>query len=206
MKRVGVLVFLGVLAMCLPAHAVTVTFQLDSMTVTSPDPDNGLELVGGLNYVPDPFDLECPDGNCGGHIYFENLFYLDTPETWVNPDDQNVTPFTLTFNFSLPSDGGQDVSGTVYGTNYFIAGSWTVNFTNPYEFEFNAGGYEYTLMAYISPDSATTFIPNLCCDPPSFSVEFKLKECEAVPIPGALWLLGSGLVGLVGSRRLRNRA
>lgn len=196
MKRVGVFVFLGLLAVCLPAHAVT--FQLDSMTVDSSDP--GLVVEGGLNYSPATFDLNCPDGDCEyDHVLFEDLFYLKTNEDWVNPDDQVWTPFTLTFNFSLPSAGGQDVIGEVKGYfGYF----WQVKFDNAYVFEFNDGANEYELLAFVNPEEVDG---HLLCQGYNFDMKFKLKECEAVPIPAALWLLGSGLVGLLGSRRLRNR-
>ncbi|MBI4774240.1 MAG: hypothetical protein HY788_08690 [Deltaproteobacteria bacterium] len=199
MKRMCVLVFLGLLLLSLPAQAVT--FQLDSLTVGSSDP--GLVLGGGLTSSPVTFDLYCPDCDEYDSVYFDNLFYLYNTESALNLDDYATIPLTLTFNFSVPSAGGQAVSGESYG--YFSWNSfskrWAVDLDNPTLFSFTDGAFNYELLAFISPDEA-----NFGWEETGyFDVTFKLKECEAVPIPGALWLLGSGLLGLVGFRKKRSK-
>ena len=69
----------------------------------------------------------------------------------------------------------------------------------------NNDGYAYmnigTLFAGISlgkwvDDSGDQGVPD-SSDP----VVGYFVECEAVPIPGAIWLLGSGLLGLVVAKR-----
>ncbi|MBI4773893.1 MAG: hypothetical protein HY788_06885 [Deltaproteobacteria bacterium] len=200
MKRVVVLVFLGLMALSLPAQAVT--FQLDSLTVGSSDP--GLVLGGGLNYTPPvSFDLDCPECSYDS-VFFDNLFYLYNTESALNFDDWATIPLTLTFNFSVPSAGGQAVSGQSHG--YFslipFGNRWAVDLDNPTLFSFTDGAFNYELRAFISPAEANFG----WTETGYFDVTFKLKECEAVPIPGALWLLGSGLVGMLGFRRLRNKA
>jgi len=199
MKRVGFLVFLGLLLLSLPAQAVT--FQLDNITVNSSDP--GLVIGGGLNYTPPViFDLDCPE--CiPDSVFFDNLFYLYNTESALNLDDYATIPLTLTFNFSVPSAGGQAVSGESYG--YFslnpFGKRWAVDLDNPTLFSFTDGAFNYELLAFISPDEADFG----WTETGYFDVTFKLKECAAVPIPGAVWLLGSGLFGMLGFRRFRNR-
>ncbi|MBI4774243.1 MAG: VPLPA-CTERM sorting domain-containing protein [Deltaproteobacteria bacterium] len=200
MKRVVVLAFLALLAMSLPAHAVT--FQLDSLTVGSSDP--GLVLGGGLNYrAPVNFNLDCPE--CGyDSVHFDDLFYLYNTESALNlEDDFAWIPLTLTFNFSLPSSAGQIVSGESVG--YFslnpFGRRWAVDLDNPTLFSFTDGAFNYELLAVISPGEANFG----WTETGYFDVTFKLKECEAVPIPGALWLLGSGLAALVGFRRKKSQ-
>jgi hypothetical protein len=41
--------------------------------------------------------------------------------------------------------------------------------------------------------------------PPDIDIDFTTVEISPIPIPGAIWLLGSGLIGLVGLRKKLRR-
>ena len=69
---------------------------------------------------------------------------------------------------------------------------------------------------FVTADGHTTFTPNVTHDG-LIRLQFNYQNSKtavdnleitqsAVPIPGAVWLLGSGLIGIVGVRRKRNRA
>lgn len=105
-------------------------------------------------------------------------------------------PGTVTFSNldSVTEDGKTEVKG----------GDWQSSFAVAF-FAVKAGN-NFQLWAWdgtIPNDSgiwSTSFLDNKGTS----HISFYTAECSNVPIPGAVWLLGSGLLGLIGVRRKKD--
>jgi len=100
---------------------------------------------------------------------------------WFSKQISSTTaPFTVSFegdsvNASQTFTPINSWRADSLGDLSLVAGTYTLTFTSGY-----AGGYD------------TVFIDNVT-----------LTSTSPVPIPAAVWLLGSGLLGLIGARRFR---
>ena len=105
-----------------------------------------------------------------------------------------------TISFYVANDGGVALPGyNQNGTSLFQA-LWNGNITNPNLVDSPAFGY--TLYSYtgIATGDTSTISFAFQHDTSTFRLD-DVSATSAVPIPGAVWLFGSGLIGLIGLKR-----
>jgi hypothetical protein len=118
---------------------------------------------------------------------------------------------TATFYGSVWTAGGVTFADT--GTDYSAAGgtgtanmtfSWSVNPSIPVFSSWDVTATGTT--AAVSVNSAVILATSSAF--PGFSPQFSgsLSSLSQVPVPAAVWLMGSGLLGLVGVARRRRRS
>ncbi|MGD9160864.1 MAG: PEP-CTERM sorting domain-containing protein [Desulfobacteraceae bacterium] len=114
-----------------------------------------------------------------GHLYYEELGNLGYYDTSGNKRELPPAP-----DYFLQNTGDFDnLIGNWYwsGTDYACVSVSAWNFTM-------GGGSQN----YRGKDSSV------------YGIAVRSGQVSAVPVPGAVWLLGSGLLGLIGIRRKRN--
>ena len=212
--RKWTLIAVGVLALMLaagPAQAWYVDF-----TAMNPDPDNNNKV-----------DFGWTDAASGFSFYgYNTALDPDHPQNlwWDSQDgfgvwgsgyeaDEVEQPEALYIDFGrtlyitevyltdLFYEGPQ-------GLEYYEIGLWGTDGVNWVQFAqddinktVDLSNGEYTLVVNAWLDGIWLTAPGAT---DTGNHEFSVAGLEAVPIPGAVWLLGSGLVGLAGLRR-RNK-
>lgn len=105
---------------------------------------------------------------------FENLVDTSTPEGW--------DPLIIQPDPALPDDGFYDVLALTAG----IAPGGTLG----------GFGVQFDFQGTGTPGTQTFYI----VDPSTFAIlDSGLTQVTAVPVPAAVWLFGSGLMGLIGT-------
>lgn len=110
------------------------------------------------------------------------------------------TPYSLTSTFTLYEPVGENLVSVLSDT-------FSVNDSAPSAQEMNSSleyyddlilitGMQYTLEFTFDVDAAAFTSANR-----EISIDINQEESPKTPIPGAVWLLGTGLVGLAGLRR-----
>jgi hypothetical protein len=223
MKRLpAVLALVAVLmfGMAGMASATTLAFEFGDPSVSStqvietqytPPSDSPIASVNFVNWHDDG----------GGHLYFvsfarDSIISFTTP-TYVNSFQMNGMP-----NASLPQDPFTTVVfGPMKIEAFNAAGElvWSTTVTNLGDYadvtgewlpvDVNTANISSIIFRAVNPLDLETY-PSIGYDPngPQFwaSVDnLVINEAAAVPIPASVWLLGSGLLGLVGLRRKVSR-
>lgn len=107
-------------------------------------------------------------------------------------------------NITVPSDYEGSISLDVSSIPFTIGNNYMFQLTEPSYNWFAKVHYEGYDGEDAYPDGTFTtsrvidIYPNYDIDPALFDLNFHIST---VPIPGAIWLLGSGLIGLIGIRR-----
>ena len=163
------------------------------------------------------------NGYARAHLVFQGW---DSGGPWYQPWSGEGSGFNGHWFFS--DTNVQVGSGTssketgVESVNYSV--NWRVRYNQNYRINFHAHAttwsnetpnLDYSSRAYIDPviglpDGAGITIATLGDNPifPTIvlpSDEYPQGEFQSVPIPGAVWLFGSGLIGLVGFRKKFNK-
>jgi hypothetical protein len=111
------------------------------------------------------------------------------PSNFVGGD--NAHPAVLTINFAPGSFGPGDSMRFSADTDFFISDPTPGGV-------FGQGGAIFSAVLESGQFGSTPFIEII-----SDASVAPLSFCEPIPVPPALWLFGSGLVGLIGLRRYR---
>ena len=201
--KVAVLLAMMVFITGAAGTAAAFQFQLggDSSVDVSGTADV-LEMWAVLN--PDlgslSFDLE--EGQSSGQFLFATF---GTDEEWVNDDD--VIPGTVMaiLDFISPAlqQGIEGVSVGTVGPAEFFQG-WTLTWNDPVTVFFGNGGVFEITLTDTSFESGWWQGPDGCdcpCPTPGQVFAEITLIAAPVPVPAAVWLLGSGLIGLIGLRR-----
>lgn len=121
-------------------------------------------------------------------------------KTWLNGDEWNTAAPSLSFNGgsqSLLADlAGSKLDGTIdFGgpiDTYVYTYQWDLTGQSVSSFSVNWGQLVHTGVIALQLEQSDTFTAS--------------SEIAAVPVPAAVWLFGSGLLGLAGVSRHRKAA
>ena len=136
-----------------------------------------------------------------GESYTFHFATIGTTESWVNPgeDDTNPGKLIATLDFDNP-DLEEGVVGASLGVSLFFGTvqGWDVTWEGPVEVSFGDGGKFSISLSNASYRGLLSPAGTDCVDATVTLI------AEPVPLPGAVWLLGSGLLFLTGAvRRFR---
>jgi hypothetical protein len=178
-----------------------------------PNPTNGTsntltvtENYGETYLIPYPSH----DGQAivNSPILFPSNRYFDKV---VTPDSAGAVQIT----FAVTNTGlytWSDYHFLIYDTGFStplaILNSASVNFPFLQNINYLSNppppytGVEFYEPSPVPPGQTVTFVLNLTSDGTAFGV----RQIATVPLPGAVWLLGGGLAGLLGFRGFRRRS
>ena len=224
MKKICALVlFLGLLIIPLPSFALTLngdgTSPVWIQSESTPAQFNSMRLFWGINNGADGgvinYDLYRPAGYSGNQEF--DPFAIDLSSF----QGENVT-----FKFYATGNDSDNAitlteNARVLGDSYLTDGKpdyWESNYpfyfgfySTPATGDLSEKWYNRELIAYVpgiilnpDPSSFGSLLFHYSAEIPSSIIGQDVSSDfiqSPVPVPGALWLLGSGLIGLAGIRR-----
>ena len=158
---------------------------------------SALEMYANLNGDLDSYSFDLQVGESSDWFLFGTF---GTTESWVNDDDLVPGIILATLDFDNPdlaqAGPGQAVghsclAGLFQGWDLTWDGPITMNFGNGgvLEITFSDAGFDGVLSPAGSADVYA-------------QIKFITEPTGIVtPLPGAVWMLGTGLIGLIGLRR-----
>ena len=201
-------------------HVDAATFTLSSVIITDFDeipPDPALGIAGDLalgietdasGYLP----YTTPNLSVGGIDVFP-LFDIWTNESNITADDLITKPISVSFSFSMPVATGGPIFGTTVGSADDFFGSLindqgNVSWDSSADFSFGNGGiFRVSLSPASFNDSASAggfgvdLIPGQANGATIEATLEYVQAPNAVPVPPAIFLLGTGILGIVGIRK-----
>ena len=205
------------LALAMGAATLALTFSTTSMAGLVPNGDFesggdswALEFGGG-----GAFNFEATGGNGGGYLAMDN-----TSAVWgsvaVSTDSDPASDLSVfgatagvanTFLWDMKAVSGPGGGGGIKIEYYDIAGGVTTSGDNFFASTTDWSSYSFTEVASATAVSMKVVLLAINADSVLGYDNVCVNDCStsAVPVPAAVWLFGSGLLGLVGVAR-RKRA
>lgn len=185
---------------------------------------SAVTINGLYNTGVDDFGVALPLGTTDPHytltgpsspavVITPNTFWISAPEAsaWIGPTNGSVTDplgvYTYTLSFDLSS---MDPSTAVISGN-LAADNTSAIFLNGVDTGFSHPDQFFTLEPFVISSGFVSGVnqlefsitnnPGSGANPTGLLVTNLMGEVSAIPIPAAVWLFGSGLIGLIGIAR-----
>lgn len=177
------------------------TFTLHNYTVNANTGDPGLII----NTSPLLANDSTWNLSVGDSVTFD-LFRIWTPENSVGDDDKNPKDISVAFNWTappgtIPNDAGGTTKGVTSWSGFTQYGQ--VAWNNPTTFTFGNGGqFHITLSDAAFNGGIFWGLNEGWCDGADVKATLTY-DAASVPEPATLLLLGLGLIGTLGVRKLR---
>lgn len=198
------------------ASAAPYTFEMganSSISVNSTDP--GLKLSTSINSFLDLYSFTLNEGQTTATSL--HIGDITTPEDYINKDDKEGKPGTVTIDFDNP-DLNAIFSAITYGFTVFTVENifdgdhgFGIKFTeNSKQFSFGDGGLFTVSIENVEETADGEWVKISSCrwnwdtnlDEEYISLNFKVTlDKSPVPEPTTMLLFGSGLVGLAAVAR-----
>lgn len=175
-------------------------FYTNDLNTINPDPTYGsgntltvLENYGETYLIPYPshdgYAIVAADPTYN-HNFFDKV---------VTPDSSGAVQITFVVTNTGPYTWS-DYHFEVFGSAVLNAASDDV-FLNK---SVSSAGAQFWAPNWVAPLETVTFVLNLTGA--QADLDFGIRQIATTPIPGAVWLLGGGLAGLLGFRGFRRRS
>jgi hypothetical protein len=182
MKKVyiGISVLMVLFFLCTGVHAATMTIDINGLDATTPVEGFTIWLDVGDGFTLDSVATigDAIPAAVGGYGWAEDNFDIMGSQLKMGFSDWD----NLMFDMDNPL-----VDGTMLTFNY-------------------TGSIDGLALAQMFTGSATDLYNNGITLGTFSATNINFQGPAAIPIPGALWLLGSGLIGMVGIRRKLGKA
>ena len=187
-----------VLSATVPYGSATVEYQIDtSNAVVTYD----VTSVYGLTVGSMQYNIDFAWGTFDG-FYAGGTPVIDQDEAAAIASALNDLLDNALSSKPLLLNGINDTPinmyGIPYGEVFYLSGDphiYYYDWTSNYTYEFVGGSYWLSPISWMGgsaiPDQNTN----------TYAQSVSLAVVSPVPVPGAVWLLGSGLIGLVGIRK-----
>jgi len=191
MKKIMLFLVTGLLLVSFQGKAAALSFVLDEYDVVINESDPGLKLYWDpILSMPAVLDLE--EGETSDAF---SLFRIGTDEDYANLDDLWPKDISVSFDFSSP-DISNEISGFTRGR--FVFDDGVVRWFGPTDFYFGDTGHfriELLDASFGLPGSADVLA--------TITYVHADTAARPVPEPASVFLLGLGLLALVGVGRKR---
>ena len=199
--RKGVLVALALIFLI----GLAVSAQAATYTFTSNDgsgvPNDFFDLDHGKYYTwGENWNIPANEVITGATLFFDNIRNWDTRsnDLWVHLLD------SVSLGVSVGSDnqGGGDYFANVYSGDNILLHHWEDLSDQAQDITYYFSASELVVLTAYLADGNFGFGLDPDCHFYNDGVTFTITtDMSAVPVPAAVWLFGSGLIGLAGIRK-----
>jgi hypothetical protein len=209
MKRILSVISIACVA-CVVLSNLAIAAPIQGLFNTGVD---DLGVVLPINSVDPHYSLTGPSSISTAYVLARNPSWFTPPagSAWIEPTGGNANAplgeytYTLTFNLTGLNASTATISGawSTDNTGVILLNGSTTGISNPSALSFSSLNNFQINSGFVSGTNTLEFIvtntPNTGHQNPTGLLVTNLEGvASAVPIPSAFWLLGSGLLGMLG--------